>query len=135
RARTASLKKSLLEKLIEKFDVSNSQEPVRHYIQFLSNQELPLIQMLISFGDFHPTEQSLQAALTLPLESVRSALQTLMELDLIQKISSEKFKEPYWVSKNKPFKIPGEISDPAVQLFHEQALNEAQEKVRVVSGY
>ena len=135
KAKTSSLRKTLLEKLVEKFDVSNSQKNVRHYIQFLSQQELPLIQMLISFEDFHATEQNIKSTLGLDQKTVSNALKVLVELELAQKVTSESSAEPYWVSNNKLFKIPGEISDPALQLFHEQTLHEALEKVRLVSQY
>lgn len=135
KAKTASLKKNLLEKLIEKFDVSNSQKHVRHYIQFLSRQDIPLVQMLISFSDFHATEKNLSTALNMDTAALAEILKILTELDLVQEIVSEKTDEPYWVSKTKLFKIPGEISDPAIQIFHEQTMNEAQEKVRSVSLY
>ena len=135
KATSASLKKCLLEKILEKFDVSNSQKQVKNYILFLSSNQIPVVQMLISFEDFTATEKNLRETMGLDAKTLKQYLQILEELELVQKVQSEGSAESYWISKNKLFKIPGEISDPAIALFHEQTMLEAKAKLQTLSPY
>ncbi len=135
KAKSDSLKKCLLEKIVEKFDLTNSQKNVKNYIQFLSSTHVPVLQLLISFEDFRATEKNLKDVLGLDVKDLRSYLSLLEELELVRSITLPDSGEKVWISQNKLFKIPGEISDPALALFHEQTMQEAQEKLRSISRY
>ena len=132
-AKTTTLKKCLLEKIIEKFDISQSQQNVKNYIKFLSSIDIPIIQLLISFDDFVATENNLMSILQTDITALQKNLKILEELDLIKKLLPTNLGETRWITKNKLFKIPGEISDPALALFHQETMCEALNKACAIS--
>ncbi|MBO9667332.1 MAG: DUF4423 domain-containing protein, partial [Bdellovibrio sp.] len=87
------------------------------------------------FEDFKATEKNLKEALGHDTKTLNEYLRILEELELVQQIQSEGAEESYWISKNKLFKIPGEISDPAIGLFHAQTMKEAQTRLQSLSLY
>lgn len=131
--KSVTLKKSILEKLIEKYDLNHAQSHIKNHIEFLSSNELPVLQLLISFKDFKATESNLSLALNVNSKKLTEHLKVLENLDLIQKIDSEASEEKYWVSKNKLFRIPDEASDPVLALFHQETMKEALGKAAALS--
>jgi uncharacterized protein (TIGR02147 family) len=128
-----SLKKIYLDKIAEQMDLSHKKTEVKQSLQFLTDPVLSKIQLLISFEDFVASESNLKKLLGLDILKVRRALRLLEELNLTESYFTEDKKEKMWRSRAKYFSVSGEMHREAMNIFHLQTLQEAQQAVKMTT--
>lgn len=127
RATTNLEKKIHLDKV---FETLNPQNPeVQNYIQFLSDYELPLLQLVLGFQDGPQTEEALSDLLNISIENLRDKIFILNRLGLIEEIKNA--ENIFWKAKHKSFQINDRYLDEALQLYRESTLEEARKYLKL----
>lgn len=121
-----SLKKIFLEKISELTDFKVNKTEIKNAFDFLSNPEMYLIQMLISFKDFQATIPNLNKVLKFNTAKIKKALLKLEDMDLIEVSMSEASERKTWKSKAKFFCVTDKLEKPARQVFHQQTVKETE---------
>lgn len=119
-------KKILFDKILENVKTSTPCDEVKNYVEFLSSQALPVLQLLLTYKDFSGSEEALQKIMGVSSEKIKKSLKTLEKIGMIQSLNLESKNEKKWMATTKSFKVPDKFEDVALTLYHNESLKEAQ---------
>ncbi|MES2802962.1 MAG: TIGR02147 family protein [Bdellovibrionota bacterium] len=119
-AKDFEYKNIYLPKILSSLICNESAIEAKHYIQFLSYPDLPVIHLLLAVNDLKATAEKVADLLDESLEHVQSRLKILEQMGLAYSQGG------VWFSKTKSFKIKDESRGQAVSIFNKETLQEAQ---------
>lgn len=125
KAETISEKKIYLDKIFESLEMSSDNLEIKDYVRFLSNLQLPVIQLVTSFNDSPKTTEELSEFLNIDLETLKKNLFQLKLMNLVQETMTD--KTSLWTAVSKSFHVNDTHLDEAVKLYYEQTLIEAKQ--------
>ncbi len=127
RAKKLSEKAEYYEELI-KVKSSDKIKDVENTYEYLSNEWLPRLHILLDIKNISRTEKALSKCLGIPLQEVMNLCKKLEELGYAEKI------EDQWVSKDTITYISNRINNIAVQRFHKNSLETSIEALNLHSS-
>lgn len=126
-AETSEDKKLFLDKIFENKVVNQSIIESKNYLDFLSDLDLPVIKLILSFKDFPGTAKYISHITGKDIQTVELKLAKLEELHLATKES--KIEDTRWRATTPSFSAPKDSGQKAVNIFHQNTLTEASLKL------
>lgn len=124
-SKTREQKELLGQKLISLLKNELDQLEIKSHFDFLSNPLLPRLQVFLSFNDIDQSPKNLAWLLNSTENDIESALQKLLDLNLVQK------NEKGFSVLKKSFKVPDQFGDLGLEAYYHQNLVDAKNAIQL----
>lgn len=124
KAETESEKKIYLDKIFETLQPEIENIEVRKYIDFLSDVQLPTLQMLLTYEDGPKIDTEIAEALNIDLKTTHAYLMKLKNIGIV----SDQYKNGkiFWTATNTAFDVADKYLDQALKVYYNETLKEVK---------